>query len=78
MDPQHTDYLVGNVDPNALAASYRCGHCNSDTGMHTDDNGIVHVVIHHDDGCPVLTGTLPSAPDVMRALVGHVPDTFRP
>lgn len=78
MDPTRTDWLVGALSADALAASYRCGHCNSDTGMHTDDTGIVHVTVHHDPGCPVLTGVLPSAPDVLRALDGDVPDTFRP
>lgn len=77
MEPEHTDYLFGDVDPSALAATYRCGHCVSETSTSTDDNGIVHVAVHHDDGCPVLIGALPSAPDVVRALVGHVPDTFR-
>ncbi|MCX4973147.1 hypothetical protein [Streptomyces sp. NBC_00620] len=77
MDPEHTDYLVGDVDPNALAAAYRCGHCNSETGTRTDDTGLVHVTVHHDAGCPVLVGALPSTPDVVRALAGHVPDTFR-
>jgi hypothetical protein len=78
MEPERTDYLVGDIDPNTLAAAYRCGHCRSETGMRTDEAGVVHVTVHHDDGCPVLVGALPSTPDVVRALVGHVPDTFRP
>jgi hypothetical protein len=78
VDLQHTDYLFGHVDPQAIAAAYSCGHCNSETSTRTDEAGLVRIVINHDDGCPVLTGVLPSAPDVVRALVGHVPDTFRP
>lgn len=77
MDLQRTDYLIGDLDPHALAAAYSCGHCNSETSTRTDEHGIVRLVIHHDDGCPVLTGVLPSAPDVVRAVVGHVPETFR-
>lgn len=76
--PRRTNYLVGDIDPSALAATYRCGHCNSEVGTRTDEGGVVNVVIHHDDGCPVLNGALSSAPDVVRALVGHIPATFRP
>lgn len=78
MEPQHTDYLFGDLNPSVIAAAYQCGHCNSETSTRTDAAGIVHVVVHHDDGCPVLVGALPSAPDVVRALASHVPDTFRP
>jgi len=78
-NPHHTDYLYGDVDFETLATHYRCGHCNSTTSLGTDSTtGLPDVCIHHDDGCPVLNGTLPSTPDVLRALVGHVPDTFRP
>lgn len=77
MDPHRTDYLVGDLNPTLLAAFYRCGHCTSDTEARTDDHGIVHVVVHHDDGCPVLTGTLSAAPDTLRALNQTLPDTFR-
>lgn len=76
--PRHTDYLIGDVNPDALATTYQCGHCHSETGTRADEVGIVHIAVHHDDGCPVLTGALPSTPDVVRALVGRVPDTFRP
>lgn len=63
----HTDYLIGLFDPSVLAANYRCGHCNSDTRLTYDDHGMPHLVIEHDDGCPVLTGALTAAPDVLRA-----------
>jgi hypothetical protein len=77
MDPHRTDFLVGDLNPLALAAAYTCGHCTSDTSTRTNDRGIVHVVIHHDDGCPVLTGTLSSAPDALRAIAAGIPDTFK-
>jgi hypothetical protein len=76
--PRRTDYLVGDVDPDTIAAAYRCGHCHADTGTFTDEAGIVHISVHHDDGCPVLTGVVSSVPDVARAVAGHVPATFLP
>ncbi|MER5211954.1 hypothetical protein ABT063_15575 [Streptomyces sp. NPDC002838] len=75
MEPERTDYLFGDLDPSALAAAYQCGHCQSETSTRTDEAGIVHLVVHHDDGCPVLTGVLSALPDAVRAVV---PDTFRP
>lgn len=78
MEPTRTDWLVGTINAEALAAAYTCGHCNSKTSTRTID-GIVRVAVHHDDGCPVLTGVLPSTPDALRAVAaGAVPDTFRP
>lgn len=72
--PHHTDYVVGDTNQlAALAANYQCGHCNSDVEL-TD----MRIEIRHDDGCPVLAGTLPSAPDVLRAVQAAVPNTFRP
>ncbi|MFD5078053.1 hypothetical protein [Streptomyces sp. NPDC058371] len=50
-----------------LASAYECGHCNSTTRTTKDERGINHLWISHDDGCPVLAGTLPSAPDMVRA-----------
>ncbi|MFF3461006.1 hypothetical protein ACWCQN_39905 [Streptomyces sp. NPDC001984] len=76
MEPKRTDYLIGDLNPTAIAANYQCGHCNSTTELRTI-NGLVRVAIHHDDGCPVLNGVLSSAPDALRALVGSIPDTFR-
>lgn len=77
MELQRTDYLFGDLDPIAVAAAYSCGHCHSATELRTVD-GVVRVVAHHDDGCPVLNCVLPSAPDVVRAITNAVPDTFRP
>lgn len=77
MEPTRTDWLVGQINAEAIAAAYQCGHCKSTTELRTT-NGIVRVAIHHDDGCPVLTGVLSSAPDALRAVAaGTVPDTFR-
>ncbi|MGW4974682.1 hypothetical protein [Streptomyces mirabilis] len=78
MEPKRTDYLMGHLDPATFAAAYECGHCTSEIGIRTDDSGITHVVVRHDDDCPVLNGTLSAMPDALRALVGIVPDTFRP
>lgn len=60
----------------ALAANYRCSHCNSDPPQLTqDESGIWHLGIAHDDGCPVLKGTISALPDAARAATS---DTFRP
>ncbi|MCZ4510294.1 hypothetical protein O3Q52_19285 [Streptomyces sp. ActVer] len=76
--PRRTDYVIGDIDATALAANYQCGHCLSETVLGTDpDTNGPRLEIRHDDGCPVLVGALPSTPDVVRALAGHVPDTFR-
>ncbi|AVH57773.1 MULTISPECIES: hypothetical protein [Streptomyces] len=58
-----------------LTAYYQCGHCTSETDTRTDESGLMHVVIHHDDGCPVLNGHVSALGDVLRAAI---PDTFRP
>ncbi|MFD9519315.1 hypothetical protein [Streptomyces sp. NPDC059979] len=66
--PNHTDLIAGPAALIAhIAASYSCGHCNSETEARTDRHGNPHLVIHHDDGCPVLEGTLSSLPDTLRA-----------
>jgi len=75
MDPVRTSWLIGDINPAAIAAAYACGHCNSTTELRTI-NGTTHVAIHHDDGCPVLEGTLTAAPDALRAATA-LPDTFR-
>lgn len=68
MQPHHTTYAAGPTDLIALiTANYHCGHCNSTTEAWTDQHGNPHLNIHHDDGCPVLDGTLSAAPDVARA-----------
>lgn len=78
MEPVHTDYLVGDLDPTTVAANYQCGHCNSVTDVREDQYGITHLITQHDDGCPVLTGTLSTIPDTVRAVMGSIPATFRP
>jgi hypothetical protein len=55
----------------ALVCNYQCGHCNSDTEVRTDQHGNPHLVIHHDDGCPVLTGHISTIPDTFRAAAGQ-------
>jgi hypothetical protein len=53
----------------AFAASYRCGHCNSDPAeVARDEYGIWRLAIGHDDGCPVLAGAVSDIPDTFRAL----------
>ncbi len=45
----------------AMARSYKCGHCDSETGQPRFDGVIWHIDIHHDDECPVLNGHIPVA-----------------
>lgn len=79
MQPERTDTIISTpAHIAALLANYQCGHCNSTTEIRHDQHGNPTMVTHHDDGCPVLTGALPSAPDVVRAALGAIPDTFRP
>lgn len=51
-----------------MADAYRCGHCHShvSTGYNTA-TGLDTVWAAHDDGCPVLLGTLSDVPDALRA-----------
>ncbi|WP_405492982.1 hypothetical protein [Streptomyces sp. NBC_00096] len=66
--PNFTNLIAGPAGLVALVvANYRCGHCASETEARTDQHGNPHLVIHHDDGCPVLAGTLSSLPDTLRA-----------
>lgn len=66
--PAHSQLIAGPADLIAhIVATYRCGHCNSTTKARTDQHGNPHLVIHHDDHCPVLTGTLSAIPDTLRA-----------
>jgi hypothetical protein len=52
----------------AYADAYRCGHCHSEVSLRAPDPvGIDHIDVAHDDGCPVLNGTLPDLPDSLRA-----------
>jgi hypothetical protein len=74
--PLRTDYLLGDIDCQALAARYQCGYCNSDPAtLSTDpDTGLPHIQVAHDPGCPVANGALSALPDAVRAAI---PDTFR-
>ncbi|MER6484111.1 hypothetical protein ABT264_11285 [Streptomyces virginiae] len=66
-----TDLVAGPIGLVAnIAANYRCGHCNSETEVRTDQHGNPHLITFHDDGCPVLDGTLSSLPDTLRAATG--------
>lgn len=77
MKPHRTDYVITDADVTTLAANYQCGHCLSETTLGADpDTGGPRLEIHHDDGCPVLTGALSTLPDTLRAA--GVPGTFRP
>ncbi|WP_411076658.1 hypothetical protein [Streptomyces sp. cmx-10-25] len=68
MTPQRSNIVAGPTAlVDAVLANYQCGHCNSETTVALDANGTAHLLIHHDDGCPVLTGTLSAAPDIARA-----------
>lgn len=61
------DIAIGRFAPGDLSA-YTCGHCNSELEPLRTDDGIVHLAVLHDNGCPVLTGALSAAPDVARAI----------
>lgn len=68
MQPHRSNLVAGpSALLAALRANYQCGHCSSDTTVKTDATGTTHVLVHHDDGCPVLTGALSAAPDIARA-----------
>ncbi|WP_327662448.1 MULTISPECIES: hypothetical protein [unclassified Streptomyces] len=76
MQPERTDTIIGTPAlVAAFLANYQCGHCNSETELRHDQYGNPHLITSHDDGCPVLTGALSSAPDVARAAT--IPNTFR-
>jgi hypothetical protein len=61
--------------PNRSAAmtyadAYRCGHCHSEVSLRAPaPDGIDHIDVAHDAGCPVLNGALPDLPDSLRAAV---------
>lgn len=53
-----------------FARNYECGHCRSHvTDIFRDVSGIYHVMVGHDDGCPVLSGVLTDVPDALRAAM---------
>lgn len=72
MNPTRTsrsDLAIGHLDPVAIAATYQCGHCDSDPPtLNRDSGGVWHIHIGHDDTCPVLAGALPALPDLTRAV----------
>lgn len=53
----------------ALLQHYTCGHCANPTPptLDADDNGIWHIVLLHDQTCPVYLGTVETAPNIARA-----------
>jgi hypothetical protein len=53
----------------AYAAAYRCGHCTGRARIRPrpDSAGAWHLDVRHDDGCPVLGGTVSAAPAGLRA-----------
>lgn len=58
-----------------FAKSYRCSHCHSRvTEIVQSSSRMFRVMVAHDNGCPVLTGTLPDVPDAVRAAMatGHI------
>ena len=68
MQPHRSSLVAGPTAlMQAFLANYQCGHCNSETSVKHDHTGTAHLLIHHDDGCPVLTGTLTAAHDIARA-----------
>ncbi len=55
----------------AYRRAYRCSDCASTTGQtYSDEIGVWHVVIQHDDTCPVLTGVTDPFADVVSAARG--------
>ena len=68
MQPHRSNLVAGpNNLMQAVLTNYQCSHCNSETTVKHDQHGDAHLLIHHDDGCPVLTGTLSATPDITRA-----------
>ena len=52
----------------ATGAAYRCSDCPSETGRpYRDRDGIWHVRILHEPGCPVLGGVTSPLADSLRA-----------
>ncbi|MFE1344718.1 hypothetical protein [Streptomyces sp. NPDC058757] len=63
----HTNIAAGtHAHIAALIANYQCSHCHSTTSLSLTGTTPA-LTVHHDDDCPVLTGTLPAAPDIARA-----------
>ncbi|MFE3925596.1 hypothetical protein [Streptomyces sp. YIM B13508] len=70
--PGHSLVEQSRAAASAYAAWYRCSHCgDSETGPPSADLhtiGLAHIDIRHDDGCPVMGGTVSDIPDAVRAL----------
>lgn len=72
----HTTFAAGDKHLIArMVTNYQCGHCNGEVTYLTTNGDTLHAGIEHDDGCPVLAGTLHAFPDFARAA--RVPDTFK-
>ncbi|MFE9481459.1 hypothetical protein ACFYNM_22985 [Streptomyces spororaveus] len=72
----HTTFAAGDKHLIArMVSNYHCGHCTGEVTYLMTNGDTLHAGIEHDDGCPVLEGTLPPGPDMLRAA--GVPDTFR-
>ncbi len=72
----HTTFAAGDKHLiAAMVSNYRCGHCNGEITRLATRGDSLHAAIEHNDGCPVLAGTLPVLPDLARAAT--VPDTFK-
>lgn len=68
MQSHRSDIVAGPTNlMQAVLTNYQCGHCNSDSSIKYNAAGTAHLLIHHDDGCPVLTGALSALPDTLRA-----------
>lgn len=50
--------IIGKAEAvTALAAGFTCPDCHSNHGRTwVDEDGITHVTVEHDDGCPYLRG----------------------
>lgn len=76
MSIAHTTFAAGDKHLIArMVSTYKCGHCNGQVTSLTTTGDTLHAAVEHDDGCPVLAGTLPAFPDFARAA--GVPATFR-
>ncbi|WP_455362003.1 hypothetical protein [Streptomyces sp. SYSU K21746] len=71
--PERSDLIFGaDALIAALTLGYTCSHCRSEPPvLHTDDHGITHLHIAHDDTCPVLNGHISAAPDAIRAATNN-------
>jgi hypothetical protein len=59
----------------AFARAYRCQDCTGRARLRPrpDSNGVWHLDVRHDDGCPVLAGTVSPAPAGLRAAAAAGP-----